>query len=96
MKGILRLFGVLALSAGLLLPGSVLGQPSSSPEEAQQIERLAGLCKLWGAIKYFHPWLAYKDIDWDAALIAAIPKVREARTRRDYQAAIQFLKPSAK
>ena len=29
-------------------------------------ERLAGLGRLWGAAKFFHPFLAYKEIDWDA------------------------------
>ena len=38
-----------------------------------QIERLAALGKLWGAVKFFHPFLAYKDIDWDGALVKAIP-----------------------
>ena len=34
--------------------------------ETVRIERLAALGKLWAAVKYFHPWLAYQDIDWDA------------------------------
>ena len=58
------------------------------PDEAQRIERLAGLCRLWGAVKYFHPWLAYKDLDWDAALVAAIPKVRSARSPQEYRSAV--------
>lgn len=33
---------------------------------AETTDRLAGLCRVWGAAKYFHPWLAYKDTDWDA------------------------------
>jgi C-terminal processing protease CtpA/Prc len=56
-----------------------------------RIERLAGLGRLWGTIRYFHPYLAYRDIDWDAALVAAIPKVRAARTSEDYRAAIDGL-----
>ncbi len=60
------------------------------PSESKWVERLVGLCKLWGAIKYFHPYLAYReDIDWDAALIDAIPKVRAANNASDYAAAIQ-------
>ena len=54
-------------------------------------ERLAGLCRVWGAAKYFHPWLAYKNIDWDGALVAAIPKVRAATNAGEYKAAVDGL-----
>ena len=61
-------------------------QPSS---ESGRIDRLVGLARLWAAVKYFHPYLAYRDdIDWDAALIKAIPKVDGARTPEEYSAAI--------
>jgi len=60
------------------------------PSEAERVERLVGLCKLWGAIKYFHPYLAYRnDIDWDAALVATIPSVNAAVSASDYAAAVQ-------
>ena len=49
--------------------------------EAARIDRLVGVARLWAAVKYFHPYLAYRsDIDWDAALIKAIPLVTAART----------------
>jgi C-terminal processing protease CtpA/Prc len=51
-------------------------------------DHLAALGLLWGAIKYFHPYLAYKDIDWDSALVKAIPQVRAARTPNEYRQAI--------
>lgn len=35
--------------------------------EDARIARPAGLAKVWGAVKYFHPFLAYRDIDWDKA-----------------------------
>src|SRR5262245_65766344 len=56
-----------------------------------RIERLAALGRLWSAINYFHPHLAYKEIDWDAALIAAIPKVSAAKSAEEYRAAIDGL-----
>lgn len=76
--------------SGLLL-ASVLcqtlqAQPSSA--EDARIARLAGLAKVWGTVKYFHPFLAYRDIDWDKALIETIPKVNAARTPQDYQTAL--------
>lgn len=42
-------------------------------------QRLITLCKLWGTVKLFHPYLAYRPIDWDAALVTAIPTVKSAK-----------------
>ena len=67
-------------------PATALPLPSTATTE-----RLAGLCRVWGAAKYFHPWTAYKDVDWDAALVAAIPKVRAAQNGGEYKAAIDGL-----
>jgi len=59
------------------------------PGSDVQTERLIALGKLWAESKYFHPYLAYRDIDWDAALIQAIPKVKAASTPEAYAAAIE-------
>jgi hypothetical protein len=56
--------------------------------DTTRIERLAGLCRVWGTVKFLHPYLAYKDIDWDEALIAAIPRVRVATSAEEYRMAI--------
>lgn len=56
-----------------------------------RIERLAGLAKVWGTVKYFHPFLAYKDIDWDKALIETIPLVNSAKTPEEYKSAVNYL-----
>ena len=79
---------VIALST-VCRTAPVRGQSPSEPSvEATRLARLSGLARLWGAVKYFHPYLAYKDIDWDKALIYTIPKVNAARTREEYRAAI--------
>jgi C-terminal processing protease CtpA/Prc len=54
-------------------------------------ERLAGLGRLWGAVKFFHPYLAYREIDWDGALIKAVPQVKAARTPDEYRQAINTM-----
>lgn len=59
--------------------------------EQARIERLVGLAKVWGAVKYFHPYLAYRDVDWDKALIDAIPKVNAAKTPQEYAAAVNSM-----
>jgi C-terminal processing protease CtpA/Prc len=53
------------------------------------IDRLARVGRLWGMVRYLHPYVADRDVDWDAALVAAIPKVREAKSVDEYRAAVQ-------
>ncbi len=62
------------------------GQAQSA--EDARIARLAGVAKVWGTVKYFHPYLASREIDWDKALIETIPKVNAAKTSQEYQAAL--------
>jgi C-terminal processing protease CtpA/Prc len=51
-------------------------------------DRLAQVCKLWGRIKYLHPYLAYKEIDWDAALVNALPKIMASSDTASYAKAV--------
>jgi C-terminal processing protease CtpA/Prc len=44
--------------------------------------------RLWVTVEYFHPYLAYRDIDWDQALVTAIPKIRSAANTADYCTAV--------
>jgi C-terminal processing protease CtpA/Prc len=77
-------------AAGLLLLGFLSLSPAvASP--ASGVERLSHLARLWGTVRYLHPWLAYKEIDWDAALVQAIPGVRAAQTPEQYAAAVQTM-----
>lgn len=52
------------------------------------VSSLARLGKVWGTVHYVHPFLAYQDLDWDAPLFKAIPKVEAAKTKEDYAAAV--------
>jgi C-terminal processing protease CtpA/Prc len=51
-------------------------------------ERLMATARLWVTVEYFHPYVAYRDIDWDQALLTAIPKIRAAKEDAEYQAAL--------
>ena len=53
--------------------------------------RLSDLAKVWGAVKFFHPFPAYREIDWDRALIETIPKVNQAKSPEEYAAAIDSM-----
>src|ERR1044072_8001188 len=79
----------LPFSLSVLLRASAFCQTlQAQPAEDVRIARLAGLAKVWGTVKYFHPFLAYRDIDWDKALVETIPKVNAAKSPQDYQAAL--------
>lgn len=54
-------------------------------------DRLIQTAKLWIAVKYFHPSLVSGNIDWDKALIDALPKIRSAQTQAEYAAAVRSM-----
>jgi C-terminal processing protease CtpA/Prc len=75
-----------------LLCDVLIGVAQAPAADATRIDRLVALAKLWASVKYFHPWLAYRDnIDWDAAVIKAIPKVNAARDSAEYASAVESM-----
>lgn len=44
------------------------------------MENAAALGRVWGTVKYVHPALAFRELDWDAALVEALPKATAAST----------------
>ena len=83
---VLRLF----LGCGLSL-ATLAHSPVAQMPETVRIDRLVSLCRVWGAVKYFHPALAYRDIDWDAALVRAIPRIRASSSDGEFAAAVQSM-----
>ena len=49
------------------------------------------LCRLWAEVRYLDPQLARGTLDWDAALVAALPKALDAQTDDDELTAIKAL-----
>ena len=78
----------LALFLSVVIVSSILVQTVRAQPDDARVARLVGLAKVWGTVKYFHPFLAYRDIDWDKALVETIPKVNAAKTPQEYQAAL--------
>ncbi|MES2038694.1 MAG: S41 family peptidase [Pseudomonadota bacterium] len=54
----------------------------------QQEMRLRDLAQLWRDIKWRHPALAKGNVDWDRALVTALPKVQAAKSRQELRDAI--------
>ena len=73
----------------LIFPTLSISQNNLS--DSLQVERLAALGKLWGKVKYFHPYLTYKEINWDSALVKAIPKVYKSKNKNEYASAVQSM-----
>ena len=71
----------------VLLCQTASAQDKKYPEDPR-VARLVSLAKVWGTVKYFHPYLAYREIDWDKALVETIPKVNAAKNAQEYAAAI--------
>lgn len=57
--------------------------------DSLRVERLTRLGRLWGAVRYLHPSLAYRELDWDAALFAAVPRVRATETPEQFADAVR-------
>lgn len=62
---------------------AVLPQPLRASTDA-----LVQLCKVWSAVKFLDPQLMTQRIDWDGALLRAIPASRAATTNAQSAAAI--------
>ena len=82
----------LALSAVLAIP-TLTGQVYSAGSPRR--EGLETLADLWGKLYLYHPNVVASNMDWEAVLIAAIPKVEQARTAAELAAVLNafVLKP---
>ena len=86
-----------AMGVPCIAPAMAMAQPAVAMRlepmlprmgDSVRIARLAALGRLWGEVKYFHPYLAYRPIEWDSAFFAAYPLVNRAHTAGEYAAAV--------
>ncbi|MCP4153061.1 MAG: hypothetical protein GY757_35340 [bacterium] len=66
------------------------GIPEENSRE-ENLERMVILCKLWGAVKHFHPYVLTKNIDWDQALIKTYPMVKNAGNTNEFRRALNHM-----
>ena len=83
-----RCFRWCFLAASLLYPISTLAQNAPPSLDASAVSRLRVLGRVWGDVKYFHPSLAYRDVDWDGALVASVPFALAASSESEFVAAV--------
>ncbi|HVK14390.1 MAG TPA: hypothetical protein VM597_36965, partial [Gemmataceae bacterium] len=70
-----------------LLP-TVRAAADDPPAAPTRAERLAAVGRLWGEVKFRHPAVWTTDLDWDAALVSALPAVAAAETAEQYADAV--------
>lgn len=57
-------------------------------QASTEVDRLAKLGEVWFKAKQFHPYLAYRNVDWRGALAGAVPAVRAAKTPDEFALAV--------
>jgi C-terminal processing protease CtpA/Prc len=66
--------------------------PARAAEPANPaVDRLVQAGRLWGTVRYLHPYLLDREIDWDAALVTAMPRIEAAESPEAYAAALQSM-----
>ncbi|HEX2121888.1 MAG TPA: S41 family peptidase [Thermoanaerobaculia bacterium] len=60
----------------------------SASAQPTRTESLVKLCEVWSTVKFLDPHLMTRAVDWDGALVRAIPAVRAATTHEELAKAI--------
>lgn len=77
-----------AVLFALALPAALGAQ---EVPDSVRIRRLAALGRLYNSVRFFHPFLGYLGIQWDAAAAEAAGAVRVADSRESYRDALDRL-----
>jgi C-terminal processing protease CtpA/Prc len=82
-----------ATGVGLLAVCFCATSPSAQAPSAEAADaRLLATARLWVTVKFFHPFLAYRPVlDWDRALVDALPGIVAAKSPAEYQAAVNSM-----
>lgn len=84
-----NIFFILTLTLAF---AKVSGQDvSTSYDSSLQVTRIAGVCKVWGLVKYYQPNVARKKIDWDAAFINSYENIKSANDFESYNQQLKNL-----
>jgi C-terminal processing protease CtpA/Prc len=83
---VIRYVGVAALAS---LAIARVSPAQGTQRDSIEASRLAGLARVWSAVRFRHPWTAYRDdLNVDSAAVAAIAAVQAARTTAEFERAI--------
>src|SRR5579862_4116046 len=77
--------------ASLVSPATTASVSPSPPPLPVRAERLLRLARIWGDVRFLHPAVVEGAVDWDAALVAALPGALAAETDDEEIAALRTL-----
>ncbi len=77
-----------SLMWGAVLAAQMMAAPAALPSET---DRLVATGRLWITVRLFCPVLAHGDVNWDQALVTALPKIRSAQSMTEYEAAVRAM-----
>ncbi|HEX8255383.1 MAG TPA: S41 family peptidase [Thermoanaerobaculia bacterium] len=80
-----------ALGVALFVMSPVAAQQQGAVAAETRVERFVKLADLWAEVKYLHPHMLMRPIDWDGALLRAIPLVRDAKSHRQFVVAVEAM-----
>jgi C-terminal processing protease CtpA/Prc len=86
-----HLVAAVAVSLSLTALCAARAGAATEPHASEHATRMAQLGRLWGAIEYLDPYVWTHDIDWDAALLRGLPKVRAAASEDEFAGAVNAL-----
>jgi C-terminal processing protease CtpA/Prc len=78
-------------------PAAAVTVPQAQPPDPPPLvidphaARLVHLCRVWSEIRYLHPAVVSGRVDWDAALLAALPAALDAQSDDDEVAAMRTM-----
>ncbi len=73
----------------LLCASGVAAEPVAVTGPA--LDRLAKVARLWGDVRYLHPFLVSREVDWDRAFVDAVPQLLAARDSGEYRRAVEAM-----
>lgn len=85
----MKKIAVLFLSS-LLITNSFFAQENKELSDTQ-VERMAGFCKIWGLMKYYHPEVKSLNLNWDSIACKYIPEILNSRSYNTYNTSISGL-----
>ena len=80
----------LVLITSLVLP-PVSNAANLAGSDTLRLQRLADAAALWNEIKYFHPFIGTRPVEWDRALVDTLPRINAAKNADDYRAAVDAM-----
>lgn len=69
----------------ILLLFLIVSMPKLKAATQFEIDKLVTIGKVWGFLKYYHPNITEKKIDWDSVLIESIPKILASEKKEEFR-----------